>query len=1361
MAMRYPGGFISSTAPTVSANSAKGVWTLEEAMQYIRAGQWPVATGNGDPFFQSNILLLPGQGTNGAQNNTFLDSSTNNFTITRNGNTTQGTFTPFSGTAGNWSNFFDGNGDFLLGPNNAAFDFASGDVTLEAWVYLNAISSQAFVSCFPTGGTGFTGWSFTVNASGFLLMDVWVTGTEQYITATSNQIPANQWTHVAYTRASGTSRLFVNGVSCSFSGSISQAINAGGNPVSVGAARYAGFEAFVNGYISNCRVVKGTAVYTSAFTPPTAPLTAITNTSLLTCQSNRFVDNSTNAFTLTANGNVAVTPFQPFGAPTVAYSASTIGGSGYFDGSGDYLNVASNSAFAFGTGDFTFETFAYYNALTPVDAVAMLNWTGLTWSPNYWSLHLNHVSYASKVTFWFHNYSSTVPILTSTTTMTVGQWYHVAVSRSGNTFKLFINGVVEATVTSSASLDGGTNSPIYIGGSLGATQPFNGYLSSLRLVKGTAVYTAAFTPPTAPLTAITNTSLLLSGTNAGIIDNAQDNNLETVGGAQISTTQYKWGASSMYFDGTSDYLTMINQGSIFSFGTGDFTVEAWVYLNAMPSGNGYPASYWIVGGGPVSGTLGFDIAIGSTNLQVGISTFASLNINAAHGMTTSTWYHVAVVRAGSTLKAFINGNTLATASVSGVTADPCLTGLAVSAAEPVGSTGGNFNGYIQDLRITKGYARYPYSFTPPTAALPLFWQAAATPSSDPYFDYTTLLLPGNGTNGAQNNTFLDSSTNAFTITRNGNTTQGTFTPFSQTGWGNFFSGTTDNLEFASNAAFAIGTGNFTVEFFLNSSDWSGNQRFFQIGQSGTDGIAIGRPNSNDLAIDIANTRIITYAWTPQVGIWNHVAVVRSGSAVTLYINGVVVATGTSSGSVGQNAAFIGGIDWASSYNARGFISNFRFSNNARTITVPTTPYTSDANTVLLSCQSNRFVDNSSNAFAVILNGTPTVQAFSPFNPTASYSAATVGGSGYFDGTGDYLSVANNALIATGDFTMEAWCYTTRNNAYQGIISSGDSSNTAGARIVQGNTGNVEFWVNGQANTSTALPINQWNHVAIVRSGSGSNNISCYLNGTRLGQLTQTSSTTNNTVVVGRYYNNGTDQYHWLGYIADARFVVGSAVYSGATYTVPTAPLTAVTNTQLLLSGTNGGIIDNTAKNNLETVGGASISTTVSKFGGSSMYFDGTGDWLDILAANQLSNFSSGDWTIEAWIYRSTASANHCLLNFINSAGANAGLTLQVNSSNQLVTDNGTAGALAAGTVPSNQWVHIAIARYSGTTTGYINGVAVGTTTQAPSASQYLRIGALGNGAYTYHGYINDLRVTKGIARYTQNFTPPTTAFLTL
>jgi len=87
----------------------------------------------------------------------------------------------------------------------------------------------------------------------------------------------------------------------------------------------------------------------------------------------------------------------------------------------------------------------------------------------------------------------------------------------------------------------------------------------------------------------------------------------------------------------------------------------------------------------------------------------------------------------------------------------------------------------------------------------------ASGAVDPYFYSVTSLLHGDGTNGAQNNTFLDSSTNNFTITRNGNTTQGSFSPFSQTGWSNYFDGSGDYLQVSTSSTtpFALGSGDFT------------------------------------------------------------------------------------------------------------------------------------------------------------------------------------------------------------------------------------------------------------------------------------------------------------------------------------------------------------------------------------------------------------------------------------------------------------------------------------------------------------------------------------------------------------------------
>ena len=203
-------------------------------------------------------------------------------------------------------------------------------------------------------------------------------------------------------------------------------------------------------------------------------------------------------------------------------------------------------------------------------------------------------------------------------------------------------------------------------------------------------------------------------------------------------------------------------------------------------------------------------------------------------------------------------------------------------------------------------------------AFGLFRSSAA--ATDPQFNLTTLLLPGNGTNGANNNTFLDSSTNNFTITRNGNTTQGTFSPFSQTGWSNYFDGNGDYLSIASNAVLAPGTGNFWIECWINLNNLpssgiayvvlqneisiagASNDKFWfgLLNNSGTYRLQLGRHSTSDGSY---------VNWTPAVSTWYHIAYGRSSGTSYLFIDGVSqTVTGSLSGvSFGQNGAAIGAI----------------------------------------------------------------------------------------------------------------------------------------------------------------------------------------------------------------------------------------------------------------------------------------------------------------------------------------------------------------------------------------------------------------------------------------------------------------------
>jgi hypothetical protein len=267
----------------------------------------------------------------------------------------------------------------------------------------------------------------------------------------------------------------------------------------------------------------------------------------------------------------------------------------------------------------------------------------------------------------------------------------------------------------------------------------------------------------------------------------------------------------------------------------------------------------------------------------------------------------------------------------------------------------------------------------------------------------------------------------------------------------------------------------------------------------------------------------------------------------------------------------------------------------------------------------------------------------------------------------------------------------------------------------------------------------------------------YLNGSRKNSVADsTNYNVNCSVSIAAAFNGGVN---YLGNMSDFRVVKGTAVYTGTTYTVPTAPLTAITNTSLLLNFTNAGITDATAKNDLETVGNAQISTSVSKFGGGSIAFDGSGDYC-VTSPSAVNDLSTGNWTIEFWVYPTTAASQQTLVNLGASASNYNGTNIFMNTSRQLVVDNTVTGqpAFSGGTLTLNTWNHVAITRVSTTTTGYINGVSVGTNSYIPNANQVVCLGYLIATGYAFNGYIDDFRITKGYARYTGNFTPPTAPF---
>jgi hypothetical protein len=313
---------------------------------------------------------------------------------------------------------------------------------------------------------------------------------------------------------------------------------------------------------------------------------------------------------------------------------------------------------------------------------------------NYFNIHYN-ISGNGKIQVFIDALSGSAVMESGV--LSANTWTHVAVTRSGSTFRLFINGTEVATYSNAGSVNSG---PLNIGSS------YAGYISDSRTVKGSAVYTSNFTPPTAPLTAITNTSLLLNFTNAGIFDSAMMNDLETAGNAQVSTSIVKYGTGSMAFDGTGDYLLAPSTPN-FAFNAGEFTVEMWLYPTASFGSGGVN----IVGVNSSGGGL----FVGGTN-KIAWNLFGTGDLVAFSNFTSSynnVWTHVAYTRSGSTGRLFINGVLQATGTDS--------TNYTVTSNFAIGAAyNGNqpYTGYIDDLRVTKGVARYISNFTPPPARMP-------------------------------------------------------------------------------------------------------------------------------------------------------------------------------------------------------------------------------------------------------------------------------------------------------------------------------------------------------------------------------------------------------------------------------------------------------------------------------------------------------------------------------------------------------------------------------------------------------------------------------------------------------------------
>lgn len=177
-------------------------------------------------------------------------------------------------------------------------------------------------------------------------------------------------------------------------------------------------------------------------------------------------------------------------------------------------------------------------------------------------------------------------------------------------------------------------------------------------------------------------------------------------------------------------------------------------------------------------------------------------------------------------------------------------------------------------------------------------------------------------------------------------------------------------------------------------------------------------------------------------------------------------------------------------------------------------------------------------------------------------------------------------------------------------------------------------------------------------------------------------------------------------------------------------------------------------------GSAQLATAQKKFGSASLFLNGTGNYAN-LTSNPDFNFDTGDFTIECWVYPTTTGTYRTIFDFRTSGADVGGIILGISDANALYFYyNGNYRIGPVGSIPQNTWTHVVLSKASNTTKAFINGAQVGSSYADTNtyAERPLRIGAdpLGNFAFT--GYIDEVRIVKGVAKYTTTFTVPTSAY---
>jgi len=1262
---------------------------------------------NADVNYSNVSLLIHGETT--ANNNVVIDSiGVNTFTLNNAANVSTaaskfGNSAIFFNGANSTTNVMKGN----QGPPTWLANWLSAtDWTLEAWInpidlpnLTGGVNKAVLMAISSAAGANYWQWTLSgSNATTVTSMD-WVSLTpgsfpEFHATVPAGSIPMNTWTHVAFTRTNGIMRGFVNGV-----------------------------------------VLGNTNVNTLAY-------------------------NNGSPVTLNIGGENLT------GAP------------GNFHGYMDEIRITTGVGRY--TANFAVSTSAFPNLLDP--------------SP-IWS---NSGSLGST----FKNSNVRVQVVANSAANSTPITYTLVSGSLPGTSTLASNGLITG-VTSNVSVD------------TVSTFTLRARDSLARTTDQSFTYTTAANGDVQ----FSNVSLLLHaeetangvGITDGTIVDSTGRQTFTRNAAIVSAADKKFGNSAFYFNGANNALMVSGtnpSGASFPAGT-DFTVEGW--FNMTPAGA--RSSVMVAHGPPVfNGATNvlnlWCIQIDSTaNAITDVNFYNTGGINgvlATTNLAFNTWHHVAVTRQGTALRIFVNGvlsNTVVNNfSFSGTSSAITLGGLNINGFTT------NMAGYVDEIRISNGVARYTSNFSVATSAFP----NVLDPS------------PVWANSGSLGSALHNSPINSVQLVANSSTGA---TPITYSLISGSLPGTTT---LASNGLVTGLTGNTTTTdvvstFTIRATD--------ALTRSTDQTLSYTTIANSD--VNYSNVVVLLHAEdTPNAG----VAADTTGTQ-SFTLAGGNASVSAAAAKFGNSSLFFTGVNSSTSIMQTAANPPRMSLNGDFTIETWINPI----NMIAVSGGFRGVITSVANAGV----NTWSVQI-------TGASSTTVTGLDFYAGGGGLSTDLHVALTGT-EIPMNTWTHvaisrqgtalrgfvngvlansTTSGLTYSvpathtlqigGLSISGFSGNFHGYmdefRITNGNaryTANFSVQTSAFPNLQDPTPVWVANTFSVVGNGPVNNFLVANSPVNRTLTYTLVSgSLANGTTLASNGLISGTTAN--VSNITTATFTVAAADAVAPAFSTNTVvQYTIIPNTDSLFANvsillhaddpvTNTTVFDTSGKNTLTLrTGGGSISTAQKKFGNSALAFTGAVSSTPPLQsqANAVGmNFGTGAFTMETWVYPVNMTVDNganglytnygSMLNLSGNGGrgdinfymagavANAPTQIGLAAYGASSATPNLVDAYANATLTANAWTHVAVTRLANAITFYVNGVAQTTVYRSNFAPTFTNatvfpyqaginnsalcvggiIGSAANFAQNLNGYMDDVRITNSVARYTSNFTPPSTPF---